>query len=319
MSALATRERNRVPWLGVVYPADAQPEGLIPSAEAAEELGLGQIWVIEDCFRSSGIALAASALAATEQINLGIGLLPVPLRNPALAAMEIATVARINPGRFTAAFGHGVRAWMEQAGALPARRLQALEEYVAAVRALLRADTVTRSGGYVKLDRVRLATPPASPPDVLVGSTGPRGIEIGHRAADGILLPEGSGPRFVRWATREAEDRHSRCAIYTWLAIDDDPEHAIDRVLPAVRDWSLFEHYPHPHELAGLPGPPLELPDEQLRELAPRVSVAGTPAACAGSIAEFREAGATDLLVMPQGDAETELPRLMTEVIPRLP
>jgi alkanesulfonate monooxygenase SsuD/methylene tetrahydromethanopterin reductase-like flavin-dependent oxidoreductase (luciferase family) len=40
-------------------------------------------------------------------LQVGVGLLPVPLRNPALAAMEIATVARLFPGRFRPGLGHG--------------------------------------------------------------------------------------------------------------------------------------------------------------------------------------------------------------------
>jgi len=41
----------------------------------------------------------------------------VPLRNVALTAMEIATLARLFPGRLTAGIGHGVQDWMGQAGA----------------------------------------------------------------------------------------------------------------------------------------------------------------------------------------------------------
>jgi len=310
---------EKVPWLGVVYPANADPEGLTPFAERAERLGLGQLWVIEDCFRSSGIALAAGALAATRELRVGIGLLPVPLRNPALAAMELATIARLHPGRLTVAFGHGVRSWMRQAGAEPHRRLQALEEYLRAVRSLLAGEKLTTAGGYVNLHEVELALPPARPPDVLAGTTGPRGIEIGHRVADGILLPEGSGPEFVRWAARHGASGPSRCAVYAWLAVDDEEEKANDRLAPAVRGWAAFEHYPHPRKHAGLAGPALELGSEQLRELVPRVSIAGTPARSAQMLASLREAGATDVLLMPQGDTPTELQRVMAEAIPQLP
>ena len=49
-------------------------------------------------------------------VRVGIGLLPVPLRNLALAAMEIATLARLFPDRFVPAIGHGVLDWMGQVG-----------------------------------------------------------------------------------------------------------------------------------------------------------------------------------------------------------
>ena len=49
-------------------------------------------------------------------VGVGIGLLPVPLRNVALTAMEIATLDRLFPGRLVPGVGHGVLDWMGQVG-----------------------------------------------------------------------------------------------------------------------------------------------------------------------------------------------------------
>jgi 5,10-methylenetetrahydromethanopterin reductase len=107
--------------IGVVFPAQADVAGLPAFARRTEALGFDELWVIEDCFLSGGLVMAATALAATRRVRVGLGLMPVPLRNPALAAMEIGTLARLHPGRFTPAFGHGVREWMEQSGASDVR------------------------------------------------------------------------------------------------------------------------------------------------------------------------------------------------------
>ena len=66
-----------------------------------------------------------TALSVTERVRVGIGLLPVPLRNVTQAAIEIATIDRLFPGRFVAGIGHGVQTWMEQAGVAGARSLAA--------------------------------------------------------------------------------------------------------------------------------------------------------------------------------------------------
>ncbi len=103
--------------LGAIFLPQLPPERLREVARAADGSGLDQLWLWEDCFLESGIASAAAALAWTERMQVGIGLLPVPLRNVALTAMELATLHRLFPGRLHAGIGHGVQDWMAQVGA----------------------------------------------------------------------------------------------------------------------------------------------------------------------------------------------------------
>src|ERR671934_1056856 len=100
--------------IGFVYTADRPPEGIAPFADAAESAGLDELWLWEDCFLAGGIAASATALAATQRIGVGLGVMPAVFRNPVACAMEIATLARLHPGRFIAGLGHGVPGWMEQ-------------------------------------------------------------------------------------------------------------------------------------------------------------------------------------------------------------
>ena len=150
--------------------------------------------MVESCFAAGGLTSATVALASTEKLVVGIGLLPAVVRNPAIAAMEIATVARIFPGRFMPAFGHGVDSWMRQIDARSQRRLALLEQTVTAVRKLVNGGQLDDEGEFVHFDRVELEHPPAVPPPILVGTTGPRGIAIAGRAADGIVIPEVACP-----------------------------------------------------------------------------------------------------------------------------
>ena len=150
--------------LGVVFLPQLAPERLREVAEAADEAGLEELWLWEDCFFESGIASASAALAWTERVRLGIGLLPVPLRNVAITAMEIATMQRLFPGRVRVGVGHGVQSWMGQVGARAGSPLSLLREHLTALKALLDGQEVTTSGRYVKLDRVKLDWPPARRP-----------------------------------------------------------------------------------------------------------------------------------------------------------
>jgi 5,10-methylenetetrahydromethanopterin reductase len=132
-----------VPALGFCFVPTMPPEILPTLARSVERHGLDELWVWEDCFKQSGIASAAVALASTSRLPVGIGLLPVPLRNVALTAMELATLERLFPGRLVAGVGHGVQAWMAQVGARVGSPLTLLREYTEALRALLEGQTVT--------------------------------------------------------------------------------------------------------------------------------------------------------------------------------
>jgi alkanesulfonate monooxygenase SsuD/methylene tetrahydromethanopterin reductase-like flavin-dependent oxidoreductase (luciferase family) len=177
--------------VGVVLTPKSPPERLREVAQAAEAAGIDQLWLWEDCFFEGGLTAATAALACTERLKVGVGLLPVPLRNPALAAMEIATIARLFPGRFRPGVGHGVLEWMEQVGARVASPMTLLREYTTAVRDLLHGRTVDVDGRYVHLRDVTLDWPPAEVPPVLVGGRGPKTVRLAGEVGDGVILDAG--------------------------------------------------------------------------------------------------------------------------------
>ncbi|MET0302588.1 MAG: LLM class flavin-dependent oxidoreductase [Microbacteriaceae bacterium] len=174
--------------LGIAFVPTLQPETLPQFARDAEAAGLDEIWMWEDCFKQSGIASAAIALASTERIEIGIGLLPAPLRNVALTAMELATVARVYPGRLHGGVGHGVQSWMKQVGAKAASPMTLLREYAEALRRLLDGETVTVDGRYVQLDAVALDWPPQTRVPLWLGGEGPKSLALTGELGDGTLL-----------------------------------------------------------------------------------------------------------------------------------
>jgi alkanesulfonate monooxygenase SsuD/methylene tetrahydromethanopterin reductase-like flavin-dependent oxidoreductase (luciferase family) len=192
--------------LGVVFVPQLPPERLREVAVAADRAGLDELWLWEDCFRESGIATAAAALGWTKRVRVGIGLMPVPLRNVALAAMEIATLDRLFPGRAQIGVGHGVQDWMGQVGARVPSPVGLLREYVAALRALLRGEEVTTGGRYVHLDAVALDWPPPVPPSIMVGAVGTRTLRLSGELADGTILTGGTPPARVHEARRIIAD-----------------------------------------------------------------------------------------------------------------
>jgi 5,10-methylenetetrahydromethanopterin reductase len=178
---------------------------VVEVAERLERDFVDELWIIEDCFYTAGISLAATALARTERLTVGLGILPAVARTAAITAMEVATLAALAPGRVIAGIGHGVQEWMAQMGARTESPLTTLEETIVAVRQLLRGDEASTAGRHVFLDRVRLDAPPAVVPPVLAGVRGPKSLAMAGRVADGLVLAEGTGPIALQAALREAQ------------------------------------------------------------------------------------------------------------------
>jgi 5,10-methylenetetrahydromethanopterin reductase len=307
--------------IGVVFPAHAPAEQLPAFAARAEELGYDELWVIEDCFLSGGLTLATVALAATQRIHVGIGVLPAAVRNAAIVAMEIGTLGRIFPGRLTVAFGHGVESWMTQIGARPAKRLAALGELVTAVRQLLAGETVDEARSFVQLRQVALDNPPAAPPSIAVGTTGPRGIALAGRCAQGLLLPEGCGPTFIAEAKEIADSAAGspaaapRIVAYAWLRIDQD-EAARLALTDAVAHWMNFGLFPGPVRAAGIDASP-QAGRPLARALADELGIVGSAEHCNQAVTRFAEAGVQSLVLAAIGSGYAEqYERFAQEVLP---
>jgi alkanesulfonate monooxygenase SsuD/methylene tetrahydromethanopterin reductase-like flavin-dependent oxidoreductase (luciferase family) len=261
------------PRVGVVFRPELPPERLRDYVTAAEAGGLDDVWLWEDCFREGGLTMAAAALAWTSSVRVGVGLMPVPFRNPALAAMEIATLARLFPGRFAPGVGHGVLSWNEQVGVRAASPMTLLREWVTAVRALLAGQTVSTSGEYVRLDKVALDWPPPAVPPLLVGARGPKTVALGGELADGLILDVPIDADGVRQAVATAAaPRPHDVVVYLLSAAGPD---AAERVGA---------------ELAESGKPPAGR------------SAVGSPADVAAAIRSFADAGATTVVLQPTAE-----------------
>jgi len=269
--------------LGAVFRPQLPPEDLRSVARLADDVGLEELWLWEDCFREGGISAAAAALAWTERVRIGVGLLPVPLRNVAVTAMEAATLHRLFPDRAILTLGHGVQDWMGQVGARADSPLTLLREHLVALRTLLRGERVTTDGRYVMLDDVALDWPPAPGGDiqVLAGATGPRTLRLAGEVADGTLLTASTPPDGVRRA-RGLIDEGRAAAGRT------EPHKLVVYLLAATG----------PDAAARLRA---ELTDEGLDTVAD-LGVAGDAGAVAKAVQRLAEAGADTVVLQPTAD-----------------
>ena len=267
--------------LGAVFRPQLPPERLRDVARLADENGLEELWLWEDCFREGGISTAAAALAWTERLRVGVGLLPVPLRNVAITAMEAAALHRMFPGRAVVAVGYGVQDWMGQVGARVESPVTLLREHLVALRALLGGERVTTEGRYVRLDDVALDWPPAGPVPVLAGATGPRSLRLAGEAADGTILTASTTADGVRRARRLIDEGRESAGR-------TDPHDVVVYLLTATG----------PDAAARLRA---ELADEGL-ESVPDLGVAGDAGTVAKAVQRLADAGADRVILQPTGN-----------------
>lgn len=314
------------PHLGVCFPREFPPNLVIEFAQRLEEGGADELWVIEDCFYTAGISLAATALARTERLGVGIGILPAVARNPAITAMELATLARLAPGRLTAGIGHGVQDWMEQIGARQTSPVTALTEVITAVRALLAGEMVSMEGQTVTLRDVRLDPPPGVAPPVIAGVRGPKSLAAAGQCADGIVLAELTGPGAVRQALSQAAPVGPfETVVYTSFTIDDDRKAARRNFAPfvvetieqggsvGVRATPFYDDLVALAQRDGVEGV-AGAPDDWWIEL----GGVGTPDDVAAHVEALAAAGATAVSFFPApviDVARQQIGRLLSDVI----
>lgn len=302
--------------LGIMFRREHAPEKLPDFARRAEEVGFDELWVVEDCFYGSGIAAAATALACTGSITVGLGIMPAVVRNPVFAAMEIATLARLYPGRFLPGFGHGVAGWMRQIGAFPQSQLKALEEVVVTVRRLLAGDKVTFDGTEVYLNQAQLVHPPQQPPPISLGVRGAKSLALSGRVADGTILAEFAAPEYVVWAREQittaqqevGRNTPHRLTVFAFTCVDPDAAAARQQLRPIVASaiaagkidvylapLGLLPKLQEFKEKGGQHRLEEEMPEAWLDKLA----IVGRPRECVEAIHRLVEAGADTVVLVP--------------------
>jgi 5,10-methylenetetrahydromethanopterin reductase len=302
--------------LGVMFRREHAPEHLPGFARRAEEAGFDEVWVVEDCFYASGIACAATALAGTAAIRVGLGIMPAVVRNPVFAAMEIASLARLHPGRFLPGMGHGVAAWMRQVGAFPASQLAALEEVALTIRSLLAGENVTFDGAHVQLDRAELIYPPEQIPPLSLGVRGPKSLALSGRAADGTILAEYAAPEYVTWAREQISIGQSqagrqgphRLTVFALTCLAEQPSAARQQLRPLVASaiasgkieaqiapMGILPQVRQLLESGGQSQLERDMPDAWIDRLA----VVGTSEECRIAIQRLAHAGADTVVLVP--------------------
>ncbi len=164
-----------------------------------ERLGFDSVWTSE-AYGSDAVTPAAWMLAQTSRINVGTGIIQMPARTPACAAMTAMTLQALSGGRFMLGIGPSgpqvIEGWH---GVAYGRPLTRTREYIDIIRqALAREAPVTHDGYHYQLpykgaDASGLGKPLKSilhgDPSlkIFTAAVAPAGIRTSAEIADGMF------------------------------------------------------------------------------------------------------------------------------------
>ncbi len=296
------------------YVADGEfdPAGLRRYLARAEALGFESAWAQEHTLGSmphlGPIETMTYSAACTERIRLGCAVFVTPQHSPVHLAKSLSTLDQLSRGRIEVGVGIGGRNRMLSAfGADPDGLVARFNEGLRLMRALWTQPKVSFDGRFWQLDGAAMEPKPFQKPapPIWVGGAHPAALRRAVRHGDGFF---GAGSQTtaqfagqVRTVRAELARRDSAAAPFriakrVYLAVDDDPGRARERVTAGL------------HRLYGFFGMP---------DLTP-TAVCGPPDACVRGLREVADAGAELILLNPLADEEEQMERLSAEVIPRL-
>src|SRR5262249_11263645 len=147
---------------------------LVAAIRRADEVGLHTVFLVDEIYHRDAWLTLAAAATQTSRVRLAAGVAHVTLRDPLLAAQQLATLDELSGGRAAAAFSVGTLAMLEQFGMDTSDLHVAprIREAHAAMRSLLDSAQVELDGRFFRYRGVFTTARPASRVPLLVGAMG---------------------------------------------------------------------------------------------------------------------------------------------------
>ncbi|MEV4123461.1 LLM class flavin-dependent oxidoreductase [Nocardia sp. NPDC049707] len=289
-----------------------QPEDLRAYLDRAEALGFESAWTTEQLLGSapnlSPIELLIFAAACNERLRFGCAVFVTPLHNPVHLAKRISTLDQLTRGRLEIGVGIGGRNRMFSAFDVdPADNLVTrFNEGLRVMKALWTQPRIDIEGEFWQLTGATMEPKPFQKPypPLWFGGGTPAALRRAVRYGNGFF---GAGStttaafaeqvRFVRETLAENSGAPSdfRIAKRVYIAVDDDPARAEERMAAALIDFY----------------------GEFGRTLMP-VAVHGTPKDCIEGLREVAAAGAEMILINPLFDVAAQMERIAVEALPHV-
>lgn len=165
----------------------------------AEKLGFDSVWTAE-AWGSDAVSPAAWVLARTSKIKVGTGIMQMPARTPACAAMTAMTLQQLSGNRFIMGIGPSGPQVIEGWHGVPyGKPLTRTREYIQIVRKILaREAPLTHEGEHYTIPASGPGTTGLGKPlksvlhgdpslKIITGTISPAGVKTAAEVADGMI------------------------------------------------------------------------------------------------------------------------------------
>jgi probable F420-dependent oxidoreductase len=291
---------------------DRAPDEVVRTAQVADELGYGEIWIGEmatfDAFTLGAVIAERTARAA-----LTVGPLAVAVRDPVMIAMGVGSLTELTGRTVNVALGSSspvvVRQWH---GRRQERMATALAESAEAVRTLLDGGKADVQGQVIQTRGYRLRTAaPRSP--LTIAAFGAGAVKVAARQADRMvinLVTPKSAARLVQMLRDECQAAGRPVPpVAVWLGTVVDPsEQGIEQLRRGLVAYLSAPGYAEMFAEAGFgdvvsfarTGPhPRELLAAIPAELVGHVSLVGDEKTIRARLAEYAGAGVDEVALVP--------------------
>jgi probable F420-dependent oxidoreductase len=291
---------------------DRPPAEVLRTAQVADELGYGEIWIGEMA-TFDAFALGAVVAERTARAALTVGPLAVAVRDPVMVAMGMGSLAELTGRTVNVALGTSSPVVVQQwHGRRSERTATALAESATAVRTLLAGGKAELDGQVIRTRGFRLRTAPAGS-TLTIAAFGAGAVKVAARHADRMvinLVTPKSAARLVQMLREECQAAGRPVPpVAVWLATVVDPSgpgleqlrRGLVAYLSAPGYGEMFAEAgfgdlvrfartrPHPGELlAAIPA-----------ELVGHVSLVGDEQAIRARLAEYAAVGVDEVALVP--------------------
>ena len=292
-------------------------ERAVEIARFAETLGYRRCWVYDEGLAAADVYVAMTAIAlATTSLEVGPGITNPYTRHAGVTAGAIASLDELSGGRAFLGIGAGGSLTLNPLSIDRSRPLAAVRETIDACRRLFAGGAVNADGVHVRLSGASLLHAPAGT-EIWLAGRGPRMLELGGAACDGVLVDFVYKPHIgpaverIRGAGRAAGNE-PRISYSTMLVTDDDTMAAVKPHLtyrlvdsPADVQQAIGLADADAARIGAALADGLEAAAEHVRdEWALPFVIAGTPDECSQELHRLAAEHGIDSFVVPLLDGE---------------